>query len=97
MQTRNAIMFFKSEVEKAIKEMKDKKAIADVDVREEVLKVLGEEGPRIMIQLMNNIYQTGEWLKDFIEFTIITLKKKSEATKCSDHCTPASSHVQQRQ
>jgi hypothetical protein len=40
-----------------------------------------------MKKLMNTIYKTGEWLKDFTEVTMIALKKKPHATKCSDHCT----------
>jgi hypothetical protein len=40
-----------------------------------------------MKQLINNIYETGEWPKDFNHVTIITLKKKPKATTCSDHCT----------
>jgi hypothetical protein len=38
-----------------------------------------------MTQLINSI--TGEWPRDFIEVTIITLKKKYKPTKCSDHRT----------
>ena len=30
---------------------------------------------------------TGEWPKDFTEVTMIALKKKTQATKCSDHRT----------
>jgi len=30
---------------------------------------------------------TGEWPKDFTEITMIALKKKPQATKCSDHRT----------
>jgi hypothetical protein len=33
------------------------------------------------------IYETGEWPKDFTKVTMIGLKKKTQATKCSDHCT----------
>ena len=40
-----------------------------------------------MTKLINTIYETGEWPKDFTEVTIIALKKKPQATKCSDHCT----------
>jgi hypothetical protein len=36
---------------------------------------------------INAIYETGEWPKDFTEVTMITLKKKPQATKCSDHRT----------
>jgi len=34
--------------------------------------------------LINTIYETGEWTKDFTEVTMIALKKKPQATKCSD-------------
>jgi len=37
--------------------------------------------------LINIIYETGEWPKDFTEVTIIALQKKPQATKCSDHRT----------
>ena len=40
-----------------------------------------------MKKLINTIYETGEWPKDFTEFTIIALKKRPQATKCSDHHT----------
>jgi len=42
---------------------------------------------KIMTKLVNNIYETGEWPKDFTEVTMIALKKKPQATKCNDHCT----------
>ena len=32
-------------------------------------------------------YETVEWPKDFREVTMIALKKKTQATKCSDHRT----------
>jgi hypothetical protein len=48
---------------------------------------LGENGLRLMTQLINNVYETGQWLKDFIEVAMFALKKKPKATKCSDHCT----------
>jgi hypothetical protein len=57
-------------VEKAIKEVRDKKATGDDDVPGDVLKLLGEDG-----------------LRHFIEATMIALKKKPKATKCSDHRT----------
>ena len=33
------------------------------------------------------MYKTGEWSKDCIEVTMIALKKKPKATKCSSHLT----------
>jgi len=86
---------FQNEVEKFIKDMKDKKPTGEEDAPGDVLKVLVEEGLRLMTQLINNIHETWEWPMDFNEVTIIPLKKKPTATKCSDHCT-ASLHIQQR-
>ena len=74
-----------SEVEKAIKEMRNKKATRDDDVPGDVLKLLGEGG--LKMKLINTFYETGEWPKDFTEVTMIALKKKLQATKCSDHRT----------
>jgi hypothetical protein len=76
-----------SEVENAIKEIRDKRATGDDDVPGDVLKLLGEDGLRQMTQLINSIYVTAEWPRDFIEVTMIALKKKPKAIKCSDHRT----------
>jgi len=54
-----------SEVEKAIKEMRNKKATGDDDVPGDVLELLGEGGLKIMMKLINTIHETGEWPKDF--------------------------------
>jgi hypothetical protein len=45
----------RSEVEKAIKEMKDKKAIGDDDVPVEALRLLEDDGLNLLRQLINNI------------------------------------------
>jgi hypothetical protein len=75
-----------NEVEKAIKGMRNMKATRDNDIPGDVLKLFGE-GLKIMKKLINTIYETGEWLKDFTEFAMIDLKKKPQATKYSDHRT----------
>ena len=75
-----------SEVEKAIKEMRNKKATGDDDVPGDVLKLLGEGGLKIITKLISTIYETGEWPKDFTVVTMIALKK-TQATKCGDHRT----------
>ena len=68
--------------------MKNKKAIGDNDdVSGVVLKLLGEGALKIKTKLINTIYETGEWSKDFTEFTMIALKKKPQATKRSDNRT----------
>ena len=81
------LYILQSEVEKAIKEMRNKKATGDDDVPGDMFKLLGEGGLKILTKLINIIYETGEWPKDFKEVTMIALKKKTQATKCSDHRT----------
>jgi hypothetical protein len=76
---------FQSEVEKAIKEVRNKKATGD-DIPGDLLKLL-EDGLKIMTKFTNTIYETGEWPKDFPEDTMIALKRKPQGTKCSDDCT----------
>ena len=76
-----------SEVEKAIKEMRNRKATGNDDIPGDVLKLLGEGGLKIMTKLSNTIYKTEEWPQDFTEVTMIALKKKTKATKCSDYRT----------
>jgi len=66
-----------SEVEKAIKEI-NKKATGNDDVPRDVLKLFGG-GLKIMTKLINTIYETGEWPKEFTEVTMIALKKKPQA------------------
>jgi hypothetical protein len=48
---------------------------------------LGEDGLKLITQLISNLYVTGKWPRDFIEVTMIALQKKPKATKCSDHRT----------
>ena len=76
-----------SEVENAVKEMRNKKATGNDGIPGDVFKLLGESGLKIMKKMINTIYETGEWPKDFTEVAVIALKKKPQATKCSDHCT----------
>jgi hypothetical protein len=57
----------RSEVEKAIKEMRDKKATGDDDVLVEALRLLGDDGLNIPTQPIYIIYENGEWPKDFSE------------------------------
>jgi hypothetical protein len=86
MKTRKALIFCKVKWKKAIKEMRDRKATGDDEVPGDVLKLL-DIGLRLMTQLINSIYVTGELPRYFSEVTIIALNKKPKATKCSEHRT----------
>jgi len=65
--------------------VRDKKAKGDDDLPEDMLKLVGEGGLRIMTQLIKNIHESGDWPKDFTEVTLIALKKKPSTTKCSNY------------
>ena len=76
-----------SEVEKAIKDLRNRKATGDDDIPGDVFKLLGEGGLKILTKLSDTIYNTGEWPHDFTEVTMVALKKKTKATKHSDYRT----------
>ena len=40
-----------------------------------------------MTALVNKIYMSGNWPKDFFYVTMIALPKKNQAKKCGDHRT----------
>ena len=67
--------------------MRNRKATGGDDIPGDVLKLLGEGGLKILTKLSNTIYKTGEWPQDFTEVTMIALKKKTKATKCSGYRT----------
>jgi hypothetical protein len=73
-----------SDVEKAIKEIRNKKATGD-DVPGDVLKLLGEGGLKIMTKL--TLFMKLESDPRTSRVTMISLRKKPQATKCSDHRT----------
>jgi hypothetical protein len=50
----------RSEKERDLKEMRDKKTTGGDDIPGDVLKLLGEGGHRIMTQMFNRVYETGE-------------------------------------
>ena len=85
-----------NEVEKAIKEMRKKKATGDDDVPGDVLKLLGEGVLRIMTKLISTIHETGEWPKDLTEVTMIALKKKHKVQNVATIAQSALWHIQQR-
>jgi hypothetical protein len=60
-------------VKKSVKEMRNKKTTGGDDVHGNVLKLLGG-GLKVMMKLINTIYETGDWSKDFTEVKMIALK-----------------------
>ena len=65
-----------SKVEKATKETRNRKATGDDDTWR-CAQLLGEGGLKILTKLINTVFETAEWPKDFTEDTMIALKKKT--------------------
>ena len=66
--------------------MRNKKATGGDDVPADVLKLLGDDGLKIMTKLISTIYETGEWPKDFMGVIVIALMKP-QATKFKENHT----------
>ena len=69
-----------------MKGIRVKMGTGDNNVPGDEPKLLEKGGLKIMAQLINTIYDTVEWPKDFAEVTVIALKNP-KATKFSDYCT----------
>ena len=88
MKTKKGPYILHSKVEQSITKKRSKKARRnDDDVRGDVLKLLGEDNLKIMTQLINNMHETGQQPKEFIEVTMMALKRKPEPIKQNNYCT----------
>ncbi|KAG1714102.1 hypothetical protein GQR58_001748 [Nymphon striatum] len=75
----------RSEVIKAIKDMKPSKSEGVDGIPAEMIQKLGERGIEEIVELCQLIYEKGEWPEEFLETIMITIKKKVNATECKDH------------
>lgn len=75
----------RSEVTHAIKLTKSYKAPGPDGVLAEAIKCFEEDNIDLLVELFNNIYNTGSIPKDWLLSTIIMIPKKPNATSCKDH------------
>ena len=75
-------MILRSEVDWAIRNMKNKKATGIDDIPAELLKALGEEGKEELWNLCSLIYEERHWSTDFNTTIMIPIPKKSNANEC---------------
>ena len=71
-----------SEVEWAIKNLRNKKAQGIDEIPAEMIKALGENGRKEIWHLCNNMYEKGHWPKDFTTTIMIPIPKKNNANEC---------------
>uniref|UniRef100_A0A8D8SEP2 Craniofacial development protein 2 n=1 Tax=Cacopsylla melanoneura TaxID=428564 RepID=A0A8D8SEP2_9HEMI len=76
-----------SEVKKAIKELKNNKALGTDGIPSEALKTLDISAIFRITVLINKIYDTGIWPEDLLRTTLVPLPKKPNATECKDFRT----------
>ncbi|KAI5728388.1 hypothetical protein M8J77_014772 [Diaphorina citri] len=75
------------EVKKAIKELKNNKALGSDGIPAEALKTLGISAVSRITELINKIYDTGIWPEDLVKTILVPLPKKPNATECKDYRT----------
>uniref|UniRef100_A0A8D8SJ40 Craniofacial development protein 2 n=2 Tax=Cacopsylla melanoneura TaxID=428564 RepID=A0A8D8SJ40_9HEMI len=75
------------EVEYAIRNIKEGKAVGPDELPGDILKLIKKEHLGKITHLFNLVYQTGDIPADWLKSTFITLPKKPNAKKCEDHRT----------
>jgi len=76
--------------------MRNRKATGDDDVPGDVLKLYGEGGLKVSTKLINTIYETGEWPKDFTEVKMIALRRRNVLKNAATIAQSALLQIQQR-
>ena len=77
----------RSEVEKAIRGLKNNKAAGCDEIPAELLKGFGENGVTILHKLCVKIWKTGSWPTDWSRTMFMPLPKKGDLQLCSNYRT----------
>lgn len=81
----------RSEVEYAIRHLKNNKSRGEDDINAEMLKHLPAKGIDLLWKICNRVWQTGQWPIDWCTSTLIPLHKKGSSKKCNHYRTDFSS------
>ena len=76
-----------SERERALRDMKARKAVGVDNIPCELLKNLGKDGKKRFFELVRRIYEEGCWPEDFVKTVLIPLPKKKKAVECGNYRT----------
>jgi Reverse transcriptase (RNA-dependent DNA polymerase). len=88
------LAILQSEVVKAIKGMRRKKATGDDNTPVDLLKEMGDSGLKIMTALVNKIYMSGHWPKDSLDVTVIALPNKNQTNWSNQRTISVISHIE---
>jgi hypothetical protein len=75
----------KAEFEKALNDLKSKKAYRIDNIPAELLQALDEETKHTLSCLINNMYTIGKIPDDFKKSIMVMLPKKRNSTKCEEY------------
>ena len=76
-----------AEILDAIWQLPKGKAVGEDNVPAEFSQNVGEKGKRMIVKLINKIFQTGELPADFLANIFVPIPKTSNTTKCEEHQT----------
>lgn len=74
-----------SEIRYAIKVSKNKKACGCDNLPAELLKLIDEDGIKVLLKVFNYIYKTGEYPSNWLKSTFVALPKKNKPKVCKDY------------
>ena len=77
----------KWEIEMAVKGMKNRKTVGGDQIPAEILKTLEKNGLERVTDLVNKIYDTGEWPEDLIKTIMVPIPKICNAQECKHYRT----------
>ena len=77
----------RSEVELAVKQLKNGKSTGCDDISAEMIKASGELGISLLHKRIVKIWQTGEWPEDWRRAVLIPIPKKDDLQQCSNYIT----------
>lgn len=75
------------ELERAIKNSKNRKATGPDNIPAEVIKILENRGKQALLNLFNAIYNYGIIPEDWLKSTFVTIPKKQNARRCNEYRT----------
>ncbi|KAJ2942978.1 hypothetical protein O0L34_g15168 [Tuta absoluta] len=78
-----------SEIRCAINKLKNNKSAGSDTIFAEELKHIGPNGVRVLRDLCNQIWKSGEWINDWKRSTLIPLHKKGSTKVCGNYRTVA--------
>ena len=76
-----------AEIDRALRDMKARKAVGVDNIPCELLKSLGKLGKKRFFELVRRIYEEGTWPEDFVKTILIPIPKKKKAVECGDYRT----------